>query len=156
MLRTTPRGRGAASWPRAAGWRSAPRIVRRVRLGGLRYARAVQVFLIRHADAVDETLELRAPHRHLSEAGGAKAGPRDEAVELRAPPPHLSGAGRAQARALGDRLRWHDCLPTQIWSSPLVRAIQTAELVANHLQSELMVEAVAALAPDENPRALVA
>jgi phosphohistidine phosphatase len=98
----------------------------------LRYARAVQVFLIRHAEAVDETLVLRDPHRHLTEAG------------------------RAQARAIGDRLRWHDCLPTHIWTSPLVRAIQTAELVASHLHCELTVDAVPALAPDENPRAVVA
>lgn len=92
----------------------------------------MQVFLIRHAEAVDETLALRDPHRHLTETG------------------------RGQARAIGDRLRWHDCLPTHIWSSPLVRAVQTAELVASHLQSELAVHVVPALAPDENPRAVVA
>jgi phosphohistidine phosphatase len=92
----------------------------------------VQVFLIRHADAVPETLALRDPHRYLS------------------------AAGRAQARALGDRLRWHDCTPSHLWSSPLVRAIQTAELVSGGLQCELAVEAVAALAPDEDPREVLA
>jgi phosphohistidine phosphatase len=88
----------------------------------------VQVFLIRHADAVPETLALGDPHRHLT--------------------PH----GRHQARALGDRLRWHDCVPTHLWSSPLVRAIQTAELVASGLHAEIPVDALPALAPEENPR----
>jgi phosphohistidine phosphatase len=92
----------------------------------------VQVFLIRHAEAVDETLALGDPHRHLT------------------------ANGRRQARAIGDRLRWHDCVPTHIWSSPLVRAIQTAELVASGLHSEIAVDALPALAPDENPRSVVA
>jgi phosphohistidine phosphatase len=92
----------------------------------------VQVFLIRHAEAVAETLGRSDPHRHLT------------------------ANGRRQARALGDRLRWHDCEPTHLWSSPLVRAIQTAELVASGLHCELAVEAVPALAPDENPRDVVA
>jgi phosphohistidine phosphatase len=90
----------------------------------------VQVFLIRHAEAVVETPALADPHRHLTVAG------------------------RRQARELGDRLRWHDCVPTHLWSSPLVRAIQTAELVAIGLHSELAVEAVPALAPGPHPRAV--
>jgi phosphohistidine phosphatase len=88
----------------------------------------VQVFLIRHAEAVPETLALGDPHRHLT--------------------PH----GRHQARALGDRLRWHDCVPTHIWSSPLVRAIQTAELVASGLHATIAVDTLPALAPEDNPR----
>lgn len=98
----------------------------------VRYTRAVQVFLIRHAEAVQETLALADPHRHLT------------------------ANGRRQARAIGDRLRWHDCEPTHIWSSPLVRAIQTAELVASGLQCETTVDAMPALAPDEKPRDVVA
>jgi phosphohistidine phosphatase len=98
----------------------------------LRYARIVQVFLIRHAEAIQETLALHDPHRHLT------------------------ASGRRQARAIGDRLRWHDCVPTHIWSSPLVRAIQTAELVAAGLHCEAAVDALPALAPDENPRDVVA
>lgn len=86
------------------------------------------VFLIRHAAAIDETLTLRDPHRHLS------------------------AAGRDQARALGDRLRWHDCAPTHVWSSPLVRAIQTAELVAMTLGITTLVESVPELAPEGHPR----
>lgn len=83
---------------------------------------------MRHADAVAETLALRDPHRHLS------------------------SHGRTQARALGDRLRWHDCAPSQIWSSPLVRAVQTAELVALGLGLDTPVEALPHLAPDGSAR----
>lgn len=75
---------------------------------------------------------------------------------MRDPDRHLTPAGREQARALGDRLRWHDCSPTHMWSSPLVRAIQTAELLARGLQRELTVESVPALAPSENPRTALA
>jgi phosphohistidine phosphatase len=92
----------------------------------------VQVYLVRHAEAVAETLSLRDRDRHLTVAG------------------------RAQARALGDRLRWHDCMLVQLWSSPLIRAVQTAELVAAGLACDLPVEALAALAPDENPRDVIA
>ncbi|HEU4734757.1 MAG TPA: phosphohistidine phosphatase SixA [Kofleriaceae bacterium] len=91
----------------------------------------MQVFLLRHAEAAQETLAVRDPHRHLTPTG------------------------RRQARGIGDRLRWHDCTPTHIWSSPLVRAIQTAELVAAGLQSDVAVETVPALAPGENPRDVV-
>jgi len=92
----------------------------------------VDVFLIRHAEAIDETLELRDPMRHLT------------------------AAGRTQATSLGDRLRWHDCTPTHIWTSPLVRAVQTAELVATGLASTIAVEVIPALAPGENARTVIA
>jgi phosphohistidine phosphatase len=92
--------------------------------------RGVQVFLIRHAEASDETLELRDPHRDLTETG------------------------REQARALGERLRWHDCTPTEVWTSPLVRAVQTAELVLSSLGSSARVLAAPALAPGADIRPL--
>jgi phosphohistidine phosphatase len=92
----------------------------------------VQVFLIRHADADPVTPAIADPQRPLTETG------------------------HQQARAIGDRLRWHDCTPTQIWSSPLVRALETAELIARGVESELAVEAVPALAPGADPRAVVA
>lgn len=92
----------------------------------------MHVFLIRHADAVHETVAVRDPHRFLT------------------------ATGRRQARDLGDRLRWHDCTPTHIWASPLVRAVQTAELVAAAIGTQVAVEAVPMLSPDENPRGVVA
>ena len=92
----------------------------------------VEVFLIRHAATVDETLELRDPFRHLTPAG------------------------REQAKSLGDRLRWHDCLPTHFWTSPLVRAVQTAELVAAGLQLPIAVDVLPTLAPGESARAVLA
>jgi phosphohistidine phosphatase len=92
----------------------------------------VQVFLVRHADAAQETVAVRDPHRHLTPLG------------------------RRQARAIGDRLRWHDCTPSHIWASPLVRAVQTAELVVAGLGIEISVETLPALAPDESPRSVVA
>jgi phosphohistidine phosphatase len=92
----------------------------------------VQVFLVRHAEAVAETLALRDPNRHLT------------------------ALGRDQARALGERMRWHDCLPTRIWSSPLVRAVQTAELVAANLHDHTPVEVLPSLAPDGDAREVVA
>ncbi len=88
----------------------------------------MDVFLIRHAEAIDETLELRDPMRHLT------------------------ANGRTQAKSLGDRLRWLDCTPTQIWTSPLVRAVQTAELVAAGLASTIAIEVIPALAPGESAR----
>ena len=87
--------------------------------------------MVRHAQAVDETLELRDPVRHLT------------------------AHGRTQATGLGDRLRWHDCAPTHIWTSPLVRAVQTAELLAVGLQCSLAIEVAPALAPNESPRDVV-
>lgn len=92
----------------------------------------MQVFLIRHADSTPETVALRDPHRHLT------------------------ALGRRQAREIGDRLRWHDCVPTQIWSSPLVRAMQTAELVTASLHSDIPVETLPVLSPEGNPRDVVA
>lgn len=86
---------------------------------------------MRHAEAVDETLTLRDPYRHLTTHG------------------------RKQARALGDRLRWHDCVPTRIWTSPLVRAVQTAELAATGLACSTQIEIVPDLAPDGNARELL-
>jgi len=97
----------------------------------LRYARGVQVFLVRHAEAHAETVAIRDPHRPLT------------------------AHGRTQARALGDRLRWHDCVPTHVWSSPLVRAVQTAELVVAGIQHDVTVDIAPLLVPDESARAMV-
>ena len=92
----------------------------------------MDVYLVRHAEAVDETRALRDPMRFLTERG------------------------RAQAHALGERLRWYACEPTRIWASPLVRAVQTAELVATALGEAVPVEVAPDLAPDAPARALIA
>lgn len=90
------------------------------------------MFLVRHADSVPETVAVRDPHRNLSLQG------------------------RTQAHALGERMRWHDCTPTHVWTSPLVRAVQTAELVCGGMHCQLAVESVPALAPiDGSPRDVV-
>jgi phosphohistidine phosphatase len=83
----------------------------------------VQVFLVRHADAVDASTAQHDAERHLT------------------------ASGRAAARALGDRLRWYDCRPTALWTSPLVRAVQTIEQIAEALGWSDVVESVPALAP---------
>ncbi len=82
------------------------------------------VFLVRHAHAIDERRDLPDPARPLS------------------------ATGRTQARALGQRLRWHDCTPTALWTSPLTRTVMTAELVAAALDWAGPIDSVPALAPD--------
>jgi phosphohistidine phosphatase len=106
--------------------------MRSVTAASVRYPDGVDVFLIRHAEAVDETVERRDPHRHLTPQG------------------------REQAAQLGDRLRWHDCAPSHVWTSPLVRAVQTAELVARGVGDGLLVEVLPPLAPSEPIRAILA
>lgn len=85
----------------------------------------MHVYLVRHAESVPETLALRDPHRHLT------------------------AHGRDQARLLGDRLRARGVTPTHVWTSPLVRAVQTAELV---VRTGVLIEGISALAFDGNPR----
>ncbi len=90
------------------------------------------VFLVRHAHAVDEAPGLP-----------------DEAR-------HLTGEGRRAARQLGDRLRWYDCVPTAIWTSPAVRAVQTAELLSAGLGWDGPIETHLALAPGADVREVAA
>jgi phosphohistidine phosphatase len=92
----------------------------------------VDVYLIRHADAVEETLALPDIARQLS------------------------AAGRDQARALGERLRWHDCTPSAVWTSPLVRAVQTTELLVAGLRFTGEVIARPDLAPGGNAHGIEA
>jgi phosphohistidine phosphatase len=91
----------------------------------------VEIFLIRHAEAADETLEIKDPARPLTTLG------------------------RDQARSLGERLRWHDCEPTHVFTSPLVRAVQTAELVTAALGAHCIVGVEPALAPGASVRQVV-
>lgn len=92
----------------------------------------MSIVLVRHADAVEERRDLGDNDRYLSPLG------------------------RRQARALGDRLRWHDCQPTAVWSSPLCRALQTAELVTAVFGADIDLRVVPALAPGADVRPLLA
>ncbi len=83
----------------------------------------MRVYLIRHAHAVDEGASLP-----------------DEAR-------WLSPKGRQVARAVGKRLREQGVYVDAILTSPLVRSVQTAELIAAALDFTAPIEASAALAP---------
>lgn len=86
------------------------------------------MFLVRHAHAVDEGPGLPDAARHL-------------ALD-----------GRRAARQLGDRLRWYDCTPTAVWTSPATRAVQTTELLLAGLGWDGPVESIAELAPSGDVR----
>ena len=81
------------------------------------------ILLLRHAEAVDEDLVIRESHRYLSRAG------------------------RVQAVELGELLRAQDLPIERVVASPLMRAVQTAELVAAALGFAGVVKAMPALAP---------
>jgi phosphohistidine phosphatase len=82
----------------------------------------MKFLIIRHADAVEQD--------HGS----------DEAR-------HLTARGRAAARAVGERLRKEGLVFDAMLTSPLVRAVQTAELVVQGARFGGEVVAVTALAP---------
>lgn len=60
---------------------------------------------------------------------------------------HLTKAGRVEAVAMAWALRDAGFVPTHIYTSPLVRAVQTAEAVAYSLAFEGPIPARAALVP---------
>jgi phosphohistidine phosphatase len=62
----------------------------------------------------------------------------------------LSAKGRTVARKVGKRLHDDGIMPDVIVSSPLPRALQTAELVAAALGFRGVVEILPELAPDES------
>lgn len=92
------------------------------------YARGVKIYLIRHAHAVDEARGLSDEYRYLSTKGRRV----------------MREVGRALAQA-GVEL-------DAILTSPLVRAVQTAEILAERLGFVGVVEALPALAPGVPPR----
>lgn len=84
------------------------------------------LYLIRHADAVD---------LHPDEARP------------------LSERGREQVKALAKFLERTDAFsPEEIWHSPLVRARETAELLAKHLKFAGPLRETAGLRPEDDPR----
>ena len=88
----------------------------------------MKVFLIRHALAVDQGAQLADGHRYLSEKG------------------------RRGIREVGRKLRDENISFDHILTSPLVRAVQTAELLAELLDYIGLVEALPALGPGIPPR----
>lgn len=92
------------------------------------YARSVRIYLVRHGDAIPE-----------EDAGSD----RDR---------WLSATGREHARILGRLLREQGVEPDTILCSPLPRAVQTAELLANALDYLGVVTSLRCLEPGAHPR----
>ena len=92
----------------------------------------MRVYLIRHADAVAEARELPDPTRYLSERG------------------------RSDAAAAGRILAEDGAALDRIFTSPLVRAVQTAELIAGQLTPPVAVAALPALAPRHDEQVVAA
>lgn len=88
----------------------------------------MRIYLVRHGDAVPE-----------EEAGSD----RDR---------WLSARGREHARILGKLLREQRVVPGMILSSPLPRAVQTAELLAQSLDFIDVVTSLRCLEPSAQPR----
>lgn len=86
----------------------------------------MQLYLIRHAHALDAANDAERP---------------------------LSARGRAQVKRLARFLRTSgEFAPAEIWHSPLVRAVETAEGLARHLSIATPCRAVTGLAPGDEPR----
>lgn len=84
------------------------------------------LYLIRHAHALDGSDDAARP---------------------------LSKRGREQIRVLARFLRGGgELCPEEIWHSPLVRACQTAELLARRLRVEVPLVRVDGLLPGDDPR----
>jgi phosphohistidine phosphatase len=90
----------------------------------------MKVFLIRHAHAVDESREVPDDHRYLTLQG------------------------REVALAVGEALRERGEGFDALLTSPLVRAVQTAELIGAAIGYRGTVAAVRALAPGVPPRVI--
>ena len=67
----------------------------------------------------------------------------------------LTFRGRTESRKVALALRDRSIVPTQIISSPLVRAVQTAEIFGHALGFEGMITTDLALVPDGDPSAAV-
>jgi phosphohistidine phosphatase len=89
----------------------------------IRHADGVKIYLIRHGHAVDAELHLADGERYLSKKG------------------------RRTTREVGRALRKASVSVDAILTSPLVRAVQTAELVAEQLGFEGVIEVLPSLMP---------
>jgi phosphohistidine phosphatase len=86
------------------------------------------LYLIRHAHAIDGEIDATRP---------------------------LSPRGEQQVRALADFLRGTDAFqPQEIWHSSLLRARQTAELLARRLKLSAPLTLMPDLEPEADPRAV--
>lgn len=87
----------------------------------------MKLFLIRHAEAVSSGPGLPDAHRFLS------------------------AQGRQTARRIGGLLRGEQVSFDAVLTSPLVRAVQTAELICDAVDYLGQIEAFGGLAPDCEP-----
>jgi phosphohistidine phosphatase len=91
----------------------------------------VDILIIRHAEAVSHSAPVEDAYRPLT--------PR----------------GRRDAKRLGKLLRAAEARPDVIVFSPLVRAVQTAELVARGLRYKGPLDVAPELAPERKPPSVV-
>ena len=68
---------------------------------------------------------------------------------------YLTMSGRSETLAVARALHARSMRPAQIVASPLVRAVQTAEIIAHALGYEGLVTIEPSLVPDGDPRAAV-
>jgi phosphohistidine phosphatase len=78
----------------------------------------------------------------------------DEAPHLGDHGRWLTAKGRERTRLVADKLVEHKAHPTHIWTSPLVRAVQTADIVASVLGFSQEIPTIADLVVDGRPRAV--
>lgn len=90
----------------------------------------MQILLVRHGDAV--------------ERGARTDGER-----------WLTSKGRQTTRAVADALRSEGVAPVRMFTSPLVRAVQTSEILAASHGFDGPLEVLAALAPNGSPEQVV-
>lgn len=94
----------------------------------------MKIILFRHGHAIDDTGSLL-----LGDAGR-----------------YLSGKGRERTREMADRLfSRKKSRPAEIWTSPLVRAVQTAEILAEAAALKAEVYVRDELSPGREPDAVL-
>lgn len=91
---------------------------------------ALTVLLMRHGHAVDDAPQLGDEGRWLT------------------------AKGRERTRHVAQQLAERKERPTLIWTSPLVRAVQTADIVASVLGFHEEIPAIAELVVDGRPRSV--
>ena len=67
----------------------------------------------------------------------------------------LTEKGKQRVREVAAGLSRLDVQPTLVWSSPLIRALETAKIVQRSLQVRTAVEVIEALLPDASPDRLL-